>query len=58
LLKNSRNKYAKLDNFIAHTAAVDIFGPAARRRRPKLTGAPPTPTQRRRRKALFEINGA
>ena len=32
-------------------AAADFFGPAARRRRPKLTGAPP-PTQWRRRTAL------
>src|SRR6218665_729424 len=34
-----------------HDAAADFLGPAARRRRPKLTGAPP-PTQLRRRTAL------
>jgi len=28
--------------FLAAHAAADFFGPAARRRRPKLTGAPPT----------------
>jgi len=47
LLKNFLNQvaYVKLVKFTAHAAAADIFGPAAhRRRRPKLTGAPP-PTQ-------------
>jgi len=52
LLKMFWNKYAILENFTAHAALRrQYFGPATRRRRPKLTKAPP-PTQWSRRRAL------